>query len=149
MEELQYETELEALNAMCGKLDTLITRVGSTNSTLNSTNNALNQIGTKLDSSNNLQAAGNDLTTKTNELLNYANSILVELRGAVTDVRNLPEDVRIERIYIGDIANKRDIARDSVAKLLAEGYRPYIVAGISEDLARVVFVKFPAPNKAK
>lgn len=151
-----YQTELEALNALYDivsavssnvasiktqtddiktsltnantKLDTVSTSIGTTNSTLAQTN-------IKLDSSNNLQTA--------------ANAIMTEIQGEVVDVRNIPTDTCIIRVYVGDVTKKREGAAREVARLLGEGYRPYMIMGISEDLARVLFVKYPNPNESK
>lgn len=123
-----YTDTLEALNALNDKAAT-------TNSTLNSILNALNQIGTKLDSSNNLQEAGH---AKMDEII-----------GATIDVRKTPLEAQIVRFYIGDIESKREAANKQLNDLVKDGFRPYITAGISEDLARVVFVKYKQPNTAE
>lgn len=70
------------------------------------------------------------------------------VRGAVVDVKNQPTDACIIRIYVGDQTKKREAAAAEIERLLGEGYRPYQTFGISEDLARVLFVKYPEPNDA-
>lgn len=70
------------------------------------------------------------------------------IRGAVVDVKNSPTDALLEPIYVGDRADKRKKSEAKIADLLAQGYRIYSTLGISEDLARVLFVKYPEPNDA-
>lgn len=130
-----YEIEIDALNGICSRLDTVANRISSVNSILNSLLTATNQLGMKLDSSNNLQAAGHDL--------------LNEIIGETIDIRKTPTDAQIVRFYIGDVEAKREAATKQVQELVNKGYRPYLVAGASEDLARVVFVKYKSPNTAE
>lgn len=79
------------------------------------------------------------------EVYNNATSInagVAELRAQAPDIREKVTDIKIERIYIGDVTEKRIKAEETIQELLNEGYRPYLQLGISEDLARVVFVKY-------
>ena len=119
-----YTTELEALNALNDKADTIISALSTLNgkvateTTLNSVKNSASNIKTNSDT----------------------------LVGATPDVRHQVTNVRIERVYIGDVAEKREKAEEQIASLISAGYRPYMTLGVSEDLARIVFAKYPAPN---
>lgn len=119
-----YTTELEALNALNDKADTIISALGTLNG----------KVATE---------------TTLNSVKNYASNIKTNsdtLVGATPDVRHQVTNVKIERIYIGDVAEKREKAEAQIADLISNGYRPYMTLGLSEDLARVVFAKYPAPN---
>lgn len=88
------------------------------------------------------------LSNQTNVKIDNTNELLSGLRGAIIDIKNQPEDACIIRIYVGDQTKKREAAAREIERLLGEGYRPYQTFGISEDLARVLFVKYPEPNDA-
>lgn len=120
-----YQTELEALNAIADDIAAIKTSMATANGHLSTMKEYLN--------------ASNALQTS-------ANTTMTALRGAVVDVKNVPTDACIIRIYVGDITEKREKASEKITGLLSAGYRPYMVMGISEDLARVLFVKYPAPN---
>ena len=87
-------------------------------------------------------------TNDTNIKLDSEIALTEGIRGAVVDVKNQPTDACIIRIYVGDQTKKREAAAREITRLLGEGYRPYQTFGISEDLARVLFVKYPEPNDA-
>ena len=155
-----YATELEALNAIYDLLDAVNTdlatvkadvtllkadvadikgyidgiegKIDTTNTTLTTTNGKLDTLHADVD--------------QVEAKLDTANTNLTEIIGETIDIRNIPTDTCIIRVYIGDRTDKREAASKAVTKLLSDGYRPYMVMGISEDLARVLFVKYPAPN---
>lgn len=119
-----YDNELDALNALNDKVEA----VGSTLGVISG------KVATETTLSSIKTTAGN-IKTNTDTLV-----------GATPDVRHQVTNVRIERIYIGDVAEKREKAEAQIADLISKGYRPYMTLGVSEDLARVVFAKYPAPN---
>lgn len=118
-------TKLDIVNS---KLTTLHTDVDGVEGKLDTLHADVDQVESKLDT---------------------ANTNLTEIIGETIDVRNVPTDTCIIRIYIGDRTEKREAASRAVTQLLTDGYRPYMVMGISEDLARVLFVKYPAPNNSE
>lgn len=136
-----YQTELEALNALCDKIDSLNTKIDSVDSHVDGLEGQVQAIQGYTDGIEGKIDA-------TNLKLDSANDILSGLRGAVIDVKNQPEDACIIRVYVGDQTHKREAAATEIERLLGLGYRPYQTFGISEDLARVLFVKYPEPNDA-
>lgn len=152
-----YTTELEALNAIYDLLDAMNTsittklaaidgHIDGVEAQLATTHNKLNSIIDYIDGvEGKLDTLHNDVDTVETKL-ETANTNLASIIGETVDVRNVPTDTCIIRIYVGDITEKREKASQAVTTLLADGYRPYMVMGISEDLARVLFVKYPAPN---
>ena len=122
-----YQTELEALNAISDQLTALDSKITSLSNSVLGTNGRLDATNVKLDS----------------EI-----ALTEGIRGAVVDVKNQPTDACIIRVYVGDQTAKREAAAREISRLLGEGYRPYQTFGISEDLARVLFVKYPEPNDA-
>lgn len=131
-----YTTELEALNAIYDLLDAMNTSITTK---LAAIDGHIDGVEGKLDTLH------NDVDTVETKL-ETANTNLTSIMGETVDVRNVPTDACIIRIYVGDLTEKREKASQAVTTLLADGYRPYMVMGISEDLARVLFVKYPAPN---
>ena len=119
-----YSTELEALNALNDKADTIISALNTLNGKV-ATETTLNSI----------KGSASNIKTNSDTLV-----------GATPDVRHQVTNVRIERVYIGDVAEKRAKAEEQIADLVSAGYRPYMTLGVSEDLARIVFAKYPAPN---
>lgn len=93
-------------------------------------------------SANNIKSLSQDIKNNTTSI----NTLCSELRGEVPDIRAKVTDVTIERIYIGDIEEKREKAEARIASLLNDGYRPYMTMGVSEDLARIAFAKYTGPN---
>lgn len=91
---------------------------------------------------NTISGLSNDIKNNTTSI----NALSAEIRGETPDIRSAVTDVVIERIYIGDVEEKRQKAEARIASLLAEGYRPYINMGVSEDLARIAFAKYTGPN---
>lgn len=136
-----YQTELEALNALCDKIDSLNTKINSVDSHVDGLEGQVHDIQGYTDGIEGKLDA-------TNIKLDSALELLTGLRGAVVDVKNQPEDACIIRVYVGDQTKKREAAARELTRLLGEGYRPYQTFGISEDLARVLFVKYPEPNDA-
>lgn len=112
-----YSTELEALNALCDKADTIIS--------------ALNTLNGKV---------ATETTVST--IKNTAAGIF----GETPDIRNKVTDIKLVRAYIGDLADKRAKAEAEITDLLAQGYRPYMALGVSEDLARIAFAKYTGQN---
>ena len=148
-----YTTELEALNAI---YDLLETKLDTLHADVDGVESIIGLIKTNTDGANTkLDIANTKLTTLHTDVdqvegkLDTANSNLTEIIGETIDVRNIPTDTCIIRVYIGDRTEKREGASRAVQKLLSDGYRPYMVMGISEDLARVLFVKYPAPNNSE
>lgn len=148
-----YTTEIEALNALCDKIDALATEIASLGEAQQSILTAIGtvntSVGTVNTSVNTVNTSVNTVNTtlgSTNVKLDSANELLTGLRGAVVDVKNIPEDVRIARVYVGDVSDKREASETAVNDLLAEGYRFYQSFGVSEDLARVLLAKYPDPN---
>lgn len=131
------------------KLDTLHADVDGVENTIGLIKAAADDGNTKLD------IANSKLTTLHTDVdgvegkLDTANTNLTTIIGETIDIRNIPEDTCIIRVYVGDRTEKRAAASKAISKLLSDGYRPYMVMGISEDLARVLFVKYPAPNTSK
>lgn len=151
-----YTTELEALNALYDLLDTVSADVIATKTDVATIKTYTDTVETKLETiGNGVGTTNGHLSTMkeqlgtSNNLQTAANALLDELRGATTDVRNIPTDACIIRVYVGDQTAKREKASEQIEKLLTDGYRPYMVMGISEDLARVLFVKYPEPNESK
>ena len=144
----EYTTELEALNALCDKTDALATKLNSVDSHVDGLEGQVQAIQGYVDGIEGKIDTTNSKLTDANLKLDTADALLEGLRGAVVDVKNLPTDACIIRVYVGDQTNKRNAAARELTRLLSEGYRPYETFGISEDLARVLFVKYPAPNEA-
>lgn len=145
-----YTTELEALNAI---YDLLETKLDALHADVDGVESIIGLIKTNTDDANTkLDIVNTKLTTLHSDVdgvegkLDTANTNLTSIIGETVDVRNVPTDACIIRVYVGDITAKREKASEKVTELLAAGYRPYMVMGISEDLARVLFVKYPAPN---
>lgn len=148
-----YTTEIEALNALCDKIDALATEIASLGEAQQSILTAIGtvntSVGTVNTSVNTVNTSVNTVNTtlgSTNVKLDSANELLTGLRGAVVDVKNIPEDVRIARVYVGDVPSKREAAENLVNELLSYGYRFYQSFGVSEDIARVLLAKYPDPN---
>ena len=119
-----YATELEALNALCDKADTIISALNTLNGKV-STETTVSSIKT---------TAGN-IKTNTDTVV-----------GETPDIRNKVTDIKLVRAYIGDLADKRAKAEAEITDLLAQGYRPYMTLGVSEDLARIAFAKYTGAN---
>lgn len=166
-----YQTELDALNAIydaiTDKRSVLIDQVSQINeNTLNMTGSlmdgsdntviqklvsilsAVDQVEPKIDAVASKTDTTNSTLANTNLKLDSEIALTQGIRGAVVDVKNLPTDACIIRVYVGDQTKKREAAARELTRLLGEGYRPYQTFGISEDLARVLFVKYPEPNDA-
>ena len=132
-----------------GKLDTIHADVDGVESIIGLIKTNTDDANTKLDIANTKLTTLHTDVDQVENKLDTANSNLTEIIGETIDVRNIPTDTCIIRVYIGDRTEKREAASRSVTKLLTDGYRPYMVMGISEDLARVLFVKYPAPNNSE
>jgi len=131
------------------KLDTLHADVDGVETTIGLIKTATDDGNTKLDIVNSKLTTLHTDVDGVEGKLDTANTNLTEIMGENVDIRNIPTDTCIIRVYIGDRTEKREGASRAVQKLLNDGYRPYMVMGISEDLARVLFVKYPAPNNSE
>lgn len=155
-----YQTELEALNALCDKTDAIETAINTLSSAIgtgyaSNINELLSGVTSTVSFTNGVVG---DIMNNTNTITGQIDATNLKLdseialtegiRGAVVDVKNQPTDACIIRIYVGDQTAKRNAAAREITRLLGEGYRPYQTFGISEDLARVLFVKYPEPNDA-
>lgn len=129
-----------------GKLDTIHSDVDGVESIIGLIKTNTDDTNTKLDIANTKLTTLHTDVDQVEGKLDTVNANLTEVIGETVDVRNIPTDTCIIRVYIGDRTEKREGASRAVQKLLNDGYRPYMVMGISEDLARVLFVKYPAPN---
>lgn len=158
-----FNTELEALEAIYGAITDknarLIELISQINEISTDTNHALFEDGETVthivdqmqDKVRRTLEDADAIDAKllsTNTKLDLEIALTQGIRGAVVDVKNQPTDACIIRVYVGDQTNKRNAAAREITRLLGEGYRPYQTFGISEDLARVLFVKYPEPNDA-
>lgn len=79
-------------------------------------------------------------------LVGTGNSTLANIQGAIPDVRSDITSIKLERIYVGDVASRRSNSEITIAHLLNDGYRPYMTLGLSEDMASVAFIKYQGAN---
>lgn len=91
----------------------------------------------------------NTIVTQLNTIIGNVDGLeagVATVAGETPDIRANINSIRVERIYVGDIDSKRAIAEQTLAQILNDGYRPYMTMGISEDYARVAFVKYTGSN---